>query len=239
MTAPTSHNPRIDLPMSSVTAGSETRPPRTRLNHLLTWTGAPILICAFLAFFLWDRPIARWVLDLPLPTRQTAETITQFGKAEYYLIPLPIIFALCWAFAWHKWAARVALAFAAVAASGLITNVLKFILGRYRPDALNDSDLWGFAFFKTEYAANSFPSGHATTAGAIAGVLILIWPRAWPAWLLIGAAIASTRIFTLSHYLSDVLAGFLLGAMTAAVLRSIWHRKNWWPIPTDYSAADD
>jgi membrane-associated phospholipid phosphatase len=62
-------------------------------------------------------------------------------------------------------------------------------------------------------AWDSFPSGHALHLGAIVGSLtrlcpdrfrILVWPSI--------TALVATRIMLLAHYVSDVVAGLVLGA---------------------------
>ncbi|HEY6072334.1 MAG TPA: phosphatase PAP2 family protein [Anaerolineales bacterium] len=64
----------------------------------------------------------------------------------------------------------------------------------------------------------SFPSDHATVAGALAYALALESPI-WAAisWLLV-AAVAVARVFAGTHYPTDVLGGVLLGAGTGWVI---------------------
>jgi membrane-associated phospholipid phosphatase len=56
-----------------------------------------------------------------------------------------------------------------------------------------------------------FPSGHAALAFAAAAVIATVWPKVrWPVWLVaVGVAIA--RVI-LVHFLSDVVAGAMIGA---------------------------
>ena len=61
----------------------------------------------------------------------------------------------------------------------------------------------------------SFPSDHAAGAFAIAIALLLFWRRA--GWLAIAfaALIGFSRIYAGEHYVSDVLAGVLIGTLAA------------------------
>ncbi|KZB82360.1 phosphatase PAP2 family protein [Amycolatopsis regifaucium] len=121
-------------------------------------------------------------------------------------------------FAWMSWRARtspvrIAVALlppAATAIAYLISEGVKSVLQEDRPcrnlvtlvhcPPLDD---W------------SFPSNHATIAAAAAVGLALAWRRL-AAWVLPGAALMGfSRVFVGAHYPHDVLAGLVLGAVTA------------------------
>jgi membrane-associated phospholipid phosphatase len=89
--------------------------------------------------------------------------------------------------------------------------LLKLLVGRARPDA--------YALFHLD--SYSFPSGHATAAmalyGCIAYVLCKIYPKHRTFWLASAAivivGIGISRIYLGVHYPSDVLGGYVLGAV--------------------------
>ncbi len=63
----------------------------------------------------------------------------------------------------------------------------------------------------------SFPSDHATMAGAV-GVGLLLVNRRWGVIAAVAAvAMAFTRVYVGAHYLSDVVAGLALGGVVAVV----------------------
>ena len=68
---------------------------------------------------------------------------------------------------------------------------------------------------------HSFPSGHAATSFAAATILTFAFPRLAPAWLVLAAAIACSRVYVGVHYPLDVIAGAALGVLVAVVLRSL------------------
>ena len=66
---------------------------------------------------------------------------------------------------------------------------------------------------------HSFPSGHAATSFACATTLTFFAPRLAPAFFLLAAAIAWSRVYVGVHYPLDVLGGALLGIAVAIALR--------------------
>jgi undecaprenyl-diphosphatase len=64
----------------------------------------------------------------------------------------------------------------------------------------------------------SFPSDHASFGLAIAMALILSSRRIGLAALLFAGLLAFSRVYTAEHYVSDVVAGALIGGMVAYML---------------------
>jgi len=109
-----------------------------------------------------------------------------------------------------------------VALSGIISGIIKVSVGRYRPVKFFKENLYGFdGWHFNEYRFNSFPSGHTTTAFAAGVALALMFPRQRAFFIMFGFFIAFTRVATTVHYLSDTLAGALIGTVTAVYL----HKK--------------
>jgi membrane-associated phospholipid phosphatase len=87
------------------------------------------------------------------------------------------------------------------------------IFGRARPYAV----ISGVHVLVDRTTDVSFPSDHATIAGAVAVGLLLTGRR----WGLLATAVAVlmafTRVYVGAHYLSDVVAGVVLGAIVAVL----------------------
>ena len=71
----------------------------------------------------------------------------------------------------------------------------------------------------------SFPSGHATSAFALAAFLVALYPRAHLLWLVLAFGVALARVWSARHFPEDVLVGAALGWAVA------WWVFSWrWPL---------
>lgn len=100
---------------------------------------------------------------------------------------------------------------------------LKHLFSRMRPDSFDGAGV----FFgpMADVNGNSFPSGHATAAWALAALLAAYYPR-WR-WVFYVAAVAVcwARLQLNVHYPADVVAGAVLGWFVAQALLS-WTRRT-------------
>jgi membrane-associated phospholipid phosphatase len=105
-----------------------------------------------------------------------------------------------------------------VALSGFLASLTKHVIGRIRPSTDTEAQVLEFSVMAFKAGWASFPSGHATTATACALALAYCFPRQSWAWLSIGLVTALSRAFLGVHWLTDCIAGVLLGgAVTVAV----------------------
>ena len=113
--------------------------------------------------------------------------------------------SLIWIFGnkyWHDMAAVMAISTVFLA---IFVLMIKFLIRRKRPEGE-----WGSIYRNTD--PHSFPSGHATRVFFLASLSWLISP-VWLAILLTiwAPIVAASRVFTGVHYLSDIMAGAILG----------------------------
>jgi membrane-associated phospholipid phosphatase len=109
--------------------------------------------------------------------------------------------------------------FCAVVVSALISEVIKWCVGRGRPFVGGEANVFHFSHFSGAPAYSSFPSGHATCAFALAFAVSALWPRARTAMLVYALVICATRLVLLAHHPSDVVAGALVGIIGAMFVR--------------------
>ncbi len=87
----------------------------------------------------------------------------------------------------------------------LFSNVLKLVFARPRPDGIISlTPVLNLVNF-------SFPSSHAAFAFAFLPFMNEAYPKQKHLWWIIALAVAFSRIYIGVHYLSDVVAGAILG----------------------------
>ena len=127
---------------------------------------------------------------------------------------------------WARADAWLKMTLAGLIISGVLAYGLKVAVRRERPAVTSNAiraDTPGAAIVTGK--SLSFPSGDATSAFAAAVVLAAFAPGLTvPAYVLAGL-VGLSRIYFGAHYFSDVLAGALLGSITAAVLLARGRRR--------------
>jgi membrane-associated phospholipid phosphatase len=113
-----------------------------------------------------------------------------------------------------------------VAIAGVVPHLFKHLVNRKRPDrTLVHGPRHGIP--RSGDAWDSFPSGHAVHIGALAAPLLRVSPS--PMRPLVGAGLAglaATRILLLAHYVSDVLAGLVVGAGISVMVTHLTRRAE-------------
>lgn len=185
------------------------------------WLGGCLLV--ILCALVLDAPSVDWARGLPAPFSEFFQWLTRYGKSDWLLLPLGIFCLVLliadWrnvnrriAAAWSEIGIIVGFAFLSIAGSGILVNVFKQLIGRGRPRVFDQDGAFSFVPFQFDYAHVSFPSGHSTTAGALAVVILVLAPRFRALALVLAGLVAMSRVVVGAHYPSDVVAGLLLGA---------------------------
>lgn len=113
-----------------------------------------------------------------------------------------------------------------LAIAGAVPHLFKRLVARERPDRTRvHAHRRGIP--KSGNAWDSFPSGHAVHVGALAPAVARMVPKelrplVWPFAL----ALSGTRLILLAHYLSDVLAGLVLGVTINRLVAHLMGRPS-------------
>jgi undecaprenyl-diphosphatase len=195
-------------------------------------------LCECFFFLYVDRPLAAYTKSLDTTHHALIDffrSITDYGKSIWYLVPCGITTVFC-AFLsrgndikpryrrlFGYIGIRTAFVFATIGLSGIVADIIKPIAGRARPTLWLNHSIFGFdPFTSAGFLWNGMPSGHSTSAFALACSLSLLYPRARVLWFAFGLLIAASRIMVDAHYLSDVCAGAMLGWLTV----SLFHKHG-------------
>ena len=146
--------------------------------------------------------------------RVAAETVTVLGRLTWYAAALAVLAPVAALVGARARSLHFSLALLSLLATGIVVQIAKPIAGRYRPKTLDDG-LYGFAWFDYSiYDTGSFPSGHTATIAAVVAGLWMMIPKWRDLLILPVLAVGVSRLLCGSHYLSDVIAGAYIGAMT-------------------------
>jgi membrane protein DedA with SNARE-associated domain/membrane-associated phospholipid phosphatase len=161
---------------------------------------------------LVDRPVAVFfVRHREAWLTRVLQDVTNLGSIRI-LLPLILVVGVGWRLRRRTWR-PLGLLVAAYAGADLAFNAVKELVRRPRPPA---------SILLKPVAGSSFPSGHATQAVAVYGMLAALLATATPRWgrkvaawtvaVVVVGLVGLSRLYLGAHWLTDVLAGWALGA---------------------------
>ena len=165
-----------------------------------------------------DRDVARFFADRRTESWNTVSDVATFPADTIVKVAVTAVICVTLLFVWKRWLEPLFIALALIIeASAFIT--ITWIVGRPRPDVpkLEDSPV-----------DSSFPSGHTAAAAAYAAIAIVIFWHVRATWVRVLTVIATillpvgvglARTYAGMHFLSDVIAGVVLGALSVL---SVW-----------------
>ena len=155
----------------------------------------------------FDRAVLLWIRDnFPAWLDGPMRLVTALG---YYYVVVPLLAMAVLVFYRRGWRISAVLLVVSTGGSFVLTTVLKGVFQRSRPE-----------LFDAGYQASfySFPSGHATVAVGLYGMLTVILAyrlRGAARWavaacgLLVVLLIGLSRLYLGVHYPTDIIAGYL------------------------------
>jgi membrane-associated phospholipid phosphatase len=219
--------------MTALKSDHDQTTPSLRILYL----GSVVLWAAAAAAMPFDLVISQFCFDdrLPDPIPKILDLAETFGHGWGVLLIL-VATMVIGRFRLREMTRVVFCAFGA----GLAADVVKLCVGRVRPypfqfqgDVL-DTFLGLFPFAHAENIRDAFesdfqsmPSGHTATAVGLAVGLSTICPHA--RWFFAGMAalVAMQRVESMSHYVSDTLAGAALACLWCALCLDRRYLGKW------------
>ena len=188
---------------------------------------AAVLLLIILSYFFLDIPLTLYCKGLNKSILDFFGIVTEFGISTWYLVGSFALF-LFYRFFQRRpiYAHRALFLFSSIAFSGIIANIIKVIIGRYRPEMFFEKGLYGinflnFSFSNFSHGLTSFPSGHTATTFSLAWALSLFFPRTRIPLFCFAVMVGASRVIITSHYLSDALGGAYVGIMSVLFLKEI------------------
>ncbi|MFT6668862.1 MAG: undecaprenyl-diphosphatase [Afipia broomeae] len=214
-----------------VRAPSHSRRAEARRALARRWIGVAALTAIAIGILMFAVDVAA---IKQMPARGTASLwwlriLTDFGKSTYVLWTLAgllfvillvqpllsdVLRSMLIAFG-----VRIQYLFFAVLFAVLCGELLKYIIGRSRPFVGGDANAFFYQHFAGNPAFESLPSGHATTAFALAFAVSAVWRRMTLFMFVYAVLICVSRVVLLAHHPSDVVAGALTGIIGAMIVQ--------------------
>ena len=204
-----------------------------------TWPYVAGGLVAVLALALaLDSTVAHWARTWPDSSRAFFAAVTQIADGYWFLMPafkLALLFAGL-AFIIKDRLPRLmlfeqaqlwAFVFVGVGIPSLVAGILKRLIGRARPELLDTHGIFAFRSFAQQFAFEGFPSGHATTAFALAMVIGFLKPILLIPAAIVAVLVAISRIALEVHYPSDVVAGAICGVLACYAVRHLFAWRGW------------
>ncbi len=204
------------------------------------------LLLIVLSYFFIDKSVSLYFIEHADTYKALGKELSRLGESHWY-IAIALIGIIYYKFIKTNelYKQRFLFLFYANLFSGLISVISKMLIGRLRPWKLeNGGDGFGFLIAQnpdftfienlnyqlsmtlqdsTHYT--SFPSGHTTTSVTVFTFMMILFPKQYYIWLPITLVALAARILANDHFISDVLAGVLLGTLSTLFIYSKMKEK--------------
>jgi membrane-associated phospholipid phosphatase len=203
-----------------VVVGQDYRPPAASVPTTIRWWHGVIVVGGLSALMLVDEPAHRFVQDQRSGTTDDfARAVRHFGQVEVYgTITAGMVAGGLITHNDELTRAGARLA-TTLALAGATSTIAKFGFGRPRPSESSDADV-----FKPFSGDDAMPSGHSTMAFALATALAddIHHTGASIGLYTLATGVAWSRMNDDRHWLSDVVAGAVVGITSAKLVNAHW-----------------
>ncbi|MDQ7068625.1 MAG: phosphatase PAP2 family protein [Sulfurimonas sp.] len=199
------------------------------------------LLLILLSYFYIDKTVSLYFIEHAQTYKAFGKTVSKLGESHWYIgIALIGFFYYKFIKTNELYKQRFLFLLYVNLFSGIISVIAKMLIGRLRPWKLeNGGDGFGFLISQnpdfslleninyqismtlqdsTHYT--SFPSGHTTTSVSVFTFMMILFPKQYYIWIPITLLGVSARILANDHFISDILAGMLLGVLSTLFIYS-------------------
>lgn len=192
------------------------------------WIKASVIVGITVGLYHYDQEIQDWAQrNRNKASNEIAKYANAFGDGEYILPTLGVFYLYSHIFEDKKLKKTALIGLESFVVSGIFVTAIKFTGHRHRPSAGDPYNTWDGPGFSTSHL--SFPSGHSSSAFAIATVIaseyedkVLVPPLAYG----IATLTALSRINDNDHWASDVFFGSAIGYFTAKAIVNLHNNKK-------------
>lgn len=207
------------------------------MRHLSFGLAATLaLVIPFVLF--WDQPVA-WYFETELDggihrimgeVTEAANSAIWFGLAIGGLLASRYVARRAdtqeMASRWLGYARAWTFMIISMLTAAALLNILKLVIGRYRPRYMFNDDLVGFEPFGVALKMASFPSGHAQSIWSAMIALVFLTPRYAAVYVSIAVLVSASRFVTAVHFVSDVIMSVFLSYAVAVLVRHWFERRG-------------
>ena len=105
--------------------------------------------------------------------------------------------------------------------TSLLTQILKIIFGRARPNYTDFQNNLNLEFFTINPQYHSFPSGHSSTIFCVVIILGVLFPKLKYFFYISGLLVAVSRVLVGAHFVTDIFAGLIVAIITYKILKTL------------------
>jgi len=197
---------------------------------------AACIFAVIICYYFIDRPVAFFVHEHEIAKTPGIIWLTYpppWVQSWSPLVLAVLIVRRAWG-PWPRWQYALFVACASLVVADQCRESLGDLCGRYWPETWHNNNpsligtgTYGFHPFQSGDDTGSFPSGHAARILGFLSVFWLAFPRGRWLYAILAAPMLIALVAMNYHFVSDVIAGSVLGGIVGAwAVRLAEHRKG-------------